>query len=64
VTGALKPGVAQHPAEMLLARLDHAAARVGMTRSLSLVGGGAKPVPDQFHRRPRQPGRLRKGYRG
>jgi hypothetical protein len=33
---------------MLSARLDHAAARVGMTRSLSLVGGGAKSVPDRF----------------
>jgi hypothetical protein len=47
VTGALRPGVVQHPAEMLSARLDHATVRVGMTRSLSLVVGDAKFVRDR-----------------
>jgi hypothetical protein len=45
---ALRPGVAQHPAEMLSTRLDHVAARVGMTQSLSPVMGDAKSVDDRF----------------
>jgi hypothetical protein len=46
VIGALRPGVAQHPAEMLAVRLDHAAVKVGMAWSLSVVFGDAKSFPD------------------
>jgi hypothetical protein len=48
VTGALRPDVAQHPAGMLPTRLDHAAARVDTTQTLSPVMGDAKSVDDRF----------------